>query len=544
MTLTVINSNWTGAGPRYTLSADETVFIGSGLSLISTGSVVLRGSASNIAVVISSGTTLYANSGAIRFEESVESNRSIDVEQGAVVSSDFYAVFISGNNFNLENAGQLSGVVFGVAAQIEDELHTGRIVNSGQIVGGDAGIIYELSTDSGTITLSNNGLIWGGNFSLRSASSTAYRITNDGEMRGAVELGNLADLVDNVGGIINGVIDMGGGDDTLRVGSSRESVVGGLGNDLLDFTDSGAVRVFLTTPASNTGAAARDIYDGFENIRGSLTGSDSLTGDDFVNTLQGQGGNDTLMGMDGADRLEGGVGNDRLDGGTGTDTMLGGAGNDVYFVNVAGDRVFETTTDISTTNAGGLDMVISAVSFNLDATPGVRFVENLTLSGVANTSGFGNGLANRLTGNNGNNSLSGGAANDTLIGGLGNDFLNGGVGKDVLTGGGGTDSFVFNTALSATNIDRITDFARGSDKILLDNAIFSAIAGVSLTAAGFAANAAGAATTTAHRIIYETDTGKLFYDSNGSAAGGNVQFATLTPGLALSHTDFSVFLVV
>ena len=289
MTLTVINSNWTGAGPRYTLSADETVFIGSGLSLISTGSVVLRGSASDIAVVISSGTTLYANSGAIRFEESVESNRSIDVEQGAVVSSDFYAVFISGNNFNLENAGQLSGVVFGVAAQIEDELHTGRIVNSGQIVGGDAGIIYELSTDSGTITLSNNGLIWGGNFSLRSASSTAYRITNDGEMRGAVELGNLADLVDNVGGIINGVIDMGGGDDTLRVGSSRESVVGGLGNDLLDFTDSGAVRVFLTTPASNTGAAARDIYDEFENIRGSLTGSDSLTGDGFVNTLQGQG---------------------------------------------------------------------------------------------------------------------------------------------------------------------------------------------------------------------------------------------------------------
>jgi Ca2+-binding RTX toxin-like protein len=149
-----------------------------------------------------------------------------------------------------------------------------------------------------------------------------------------------------------------------------------------------------------------------------------------------------------------------------------------------------------------------------------------------------------LTGNSGNNSLSGGLANDTLIGGLGNDFLNGGVGKDVLTGGGGTDSFVFNTALSATNIDRITDFARGSDKLLLDNAIFSAIAGVSLTAAGFAANAAGAATTAAHRIIYETDTGKLFYDSNGSAAGGNVQFATLTPGLALSHTDFSVFLVV
>jgi Ca2+-binding RTX toxin-like protein len=543
MTLTVINSNWTGAGPRYTLSADETVFIGSGISLISSGAFVLQGSASDIAAVVSSGTTLYANTGAIRFGSTAASNNSLEIEQGAVVSSAFYAVLIAGNNFSLENAGQISGTDFGIITQMDNATHTARIVNSGQIVGGSNGIINN-SVDSGTITLSNTGLIWGGDFSLESAADTVYRITNRGDMRGEVRLGNLADLVDNVGGEIDGTISMGGGNDILRVGSNIEVAVGGNGNDVLDFSNSGTVRVSLATPASNTGAAAGDSYTEFESIWGSLTGSDNLTGDGLTNTLKGQGGNDLLFGLDGADSLEGGTGNDRLDGGTGADTMLGGAGNDRYFVDAAGDRVFETTTTASTTDAGGRDTVSSTISFDLESTPGLRFVENLTLLGVANTNGTGNGLANNLTGNSGNNSLSGGLANDTVIGGLGNDFLNGGVGKDVLTGGGGTDSFVFNTALSATNIDRITDFARGSDKILLDNAIFSAIAGVSLTAAGFAANAAGAATTAAHRIIYETDTGKLFYDSNGSAAGGNVQFATLTPGLALSHTDFSVFLEV
>jgi Ca2+-binding RTX toxin-like protein len=543
MSLTVINSNWTGAGPRVTLAANETVFIGSGLSLISTGEYVLNSNASNIAAVVSSGTTLYANTGAIRFGSTAASNNSLEIEQGAVVSSAFYAVLIAGNNFSLQNAGQISGTDFGIITQMDNATHTGRIVNSGQIVGGSNGIINN-SVDSGTITLSNTGLIWGGDFSLESAAETVYRITNRGDMRGEVRLGNLADLVDNVGGEIDGTISMGGGNDILRVGSNIEVAVGGNGNDVLDFSNSGTVRVSLATPASNTGAAAGDSYTEFESIWGSLTGSDNLTGDGLTNTLKGQGGNDLLFGLDGADSLEGGTGNDRLDGGTGADTMLGGAGNDRYFVDAAGDRVFETTTTASTTDAGGRDTVSSTISFDLESTPGLRFVENLALLGVANTNGTGNGLANNLTGNSGNNSLSGGLANDTLIGGLGNDFLNGGVGMDVLTGGGGTDSFVFNTALSATNIDRITDFARGSDKILLDNAIFSAIAGVSLTAAGFAANAAGAATTAAHRIIYETDTGKLFYDSNGSAAGGNVQFATLTPGLALSHTDFSVFLVV
>ena len=42
------------------------------------------------------------------------------------------------------------------------------------------------------------------------------------------------------------------------------------------------------------------------------------------------------------------------------------------------------------------------------------------------------------------------------------------------------------------------------------------------------------------RIIYETNSGWLNYDINGSAAGGAVHIARLAPNLALTHADFFV----
>ena len=56
----------------------------------------------------------------------------------------------------------------------------------------------------------------------------------------------------------------------------------------------------------------------------------------------------------------------------------------------------------------------------------------------------------------------------------GNDVLNGGDGNDRLVGGAGADHFVFSHAPdAATNRDRVVDFAVGSDKIVLDHAIFA-----------------------------------------------------------------------
>ena len=42
------------------------------------------------------------------------------------------------------------------------------------------------------------------------------------------------------------------------------------------------------------------------------------------------------------------------------------------------------------------------------------------------------------------------------------------------------------------------------------------------------------------RIVYNSATGQLFFDSNGNAAGGSTLFANLTTGLALTNTDFHI----
>jgi serralysin len=61
-----------------------------------------------------------------------------------------------------------------------------------------------------------------------------------------------------------------------------------------------------------------------------------------------------------------------------------------------------------------------------------------------------------------------------------------------------------------------------------------------LAASAFAANTTGLAGNADDRIIYETDTGKLFYDADGSGAGAAVQFAVLTGNPTITNADFVV----
>lgn len=92
-------------------------------------------------------------------------------------------------------------------------------------------------------------------------------------------------------------------------------------------------------------------------------------------------------------------------------------------------------------DAGGVDTIRSSVTASLDAGVSMRFVERLTLTGKGNINGDGNVLANVLSGDLGN---------DTMIGGAGND------------------TFLYNTALGASNIDQITSFRIVDDAIRLD----------------------------------------------------------------------------
>jgi Ca2+-binding RTX toxin-like protein len=286
------------------------------------------------------------------------------------------------------------------------------------------------------------------------------------------------------------------GDDILTGGAGADHLDGGAGADTASYAGSNVwVNVRLDTGNGSNGHATGDKLVGIENLTGSSH-------------------NDVLRGNSGANVL---------DGGAGADYMAGGAGNDTYVVDTAKDVVAERSG-----TGSGRDVVRSSVSYTIASN-----VEELHLTGTANLNGTGNTGSNVLRGNSGNN---------VLNGHNGNDVINGGRGNDTLTGGYQKDTFVFDTALNASNnVDRITDFSVVDDVIHLDNAVFTALTNTgTLAASAFAQNTTGGAKDSNDRIIYETDTGELYYDANGSASGGSVHFATLKAGLNLTAADFVV----
>ena len=128
---------------------------------------------------------------------------------------------------------------------------------------------------------------------------------------------------------------------------------------------------------------------------------------------------------------------------------------------------------------------------------------------------------------------------NTLLGNAGANVLDGSGGNDTLLGLGGADTFAFTTALGAGNVDTIVDFVAGTDKIALDDAVFTGL-GRSARSPPAPSSPAPPRGDADDRIIYNTATGALFFDADGNGAGAAVQFATLTPGLGLAATDFTV----
>jgi hypothetical protein len=153
---------------------------------------------------------------------------------------------------------------------------------------------------------------------------------------------------------------------------------------------------------------------------------------------------------------------------------------------------------------------------------------------------FGSGGNDTVKALGGDDSVRGDSGDDKLYGDSGRVTIVGGSGKDMLTGGKHADTFVFNAKLGASNVDTIVDFKHDVDIIALDDRIFTKLAG-SLTEAQFHAKAG---TTNAHdksdRIIYDSNTGKLYFDDDGKGGHAAVQFATLSNKAVLDHGDFAI----
>ncbi|MGB3509988.1 MAG: choice-of-anchor Q domain-containing protein, partial [Microcoleaceae cyanobacterium] len=292
------------------------------------------------------------------------------------------------------------------------------------------------------------------------------------------------DTINGFGG--NDTIKGSGGNDIIHGGNDDDNIGGGEGNDTLN-GDLGndSITGWMGDDEINGG-------DGMDTLQGG-DGLDTINGGADADTIKGGTGNDLLNGDGGDDFIQGQAGNDEINGGTGNDTLGGGGGNDI----VNGD--------------------------------------------VGNDS---------LTGWVGDDILDGGMGDDIVQGGDGFDTLTGGKGNDWLAGGGDGDRFVFdnNAAFNSIEmgVDTIKDFSSAEvDKIILSKATFtslnSAVGDGFGVATEFAVvNSDADAAISNAEIVYNSTTGGLFYNQNGSNAGlgSGSEFATLEGAPALQADDF------
>lgn len=173
-------------------------------------------------------------------------------------------------------------------------------------------------------------------------------------------------------------------------------------------------------------------------------------------------------------------------------------------------------------------------------------VKDVIKGNEARNSLSGNDGKDKLTGLAGNDRLSGGRGQDRLEAGDGDDRLTGGTGTDRLTGGTGRDRFVFDHGVvfnPADGQDRIIDFEKGQDKLVLDRGTFPALGG----AISFATVKTLTEAETSDAVItYIRSTGRLYYNPNGSLAGfgSGGLFATLdqpqSTNAKLTAADFQI----
>ncbi|MEQ1955539.1 calcium-binding protein [Mesorhizobium sp. CN2-181] len=377
----------------------------------------------------------------------------------------------------------------------------------------------------------------------------------------------------------NDWVTAGAGNDWIFGGQGADTMIGGAGNDYY-YVDN--VKDIVTEKSGGGVDTVRStvsytLSDNVEKLV--LAGSAAKgIGNALANTLTGTAGNNLLDGLGDADRMAGLAGNDtyfvdnagdvvvekpgegtdtvfssisysltanvekltltgaaaidatgndlhnvltgnsganRLIGGGGADTLTGGLGDDVYFAADSSDTIIET-------KGGGFDTVIVLSNYALNAGAAVELITNVYV---------GNRVAIDLTGNEFGQEIQGSA---------GTNVLDGKGGNDVLTGGAGRDFFVFSTALGVSNVDRLADFSPSDDTIQLGRAVFTALSIGAVSVDAFKDIADGPKDAN-DRIIYNSATGILYYDADGSgSAYGNVKFAVLTGGPELTAADFVV----
>ncbi|WP_256875257.1 calcium-binding protein [Nostoc sp. C052] len=403
--------------------------------------------------------------------------------------------------------------------------------------------------------------------------------------------GDADDDILNISGSIGNNTLLGGADDdrlSANASTGDNLLSGGDGNDSLDISGSYINRPSYSSDSRSTGnntllgGAGNDTLNATgskgDNLLSGGDGNDSLNISGYYyysssfnysedsrstgnNTLLGGAGNDTLngSGSTGNNLLSGGDGNDYLDisgsdptlsivnntlnGGAGDDTLdatnakgnnllSGGDGNDSFNLGITSSGDVPSDLATQTVNGGNGNDLLSMYYFN--ATTGITSTFNATTntgSVTADTYLVNYNNVERLN-------IIGTDYNDLIVGSNGNDTLTGGKGNDSLIGGNGTDTFVFYNYNEG--VDDLYDFNATNDLIQISAVYFAGgLSSGSLSANQFTIGTS--ATTTNQRFIYNSATGGLFFDLDGSASGfTQVKFAQLSAGLSLTENNFVV----
>ncbi len=266
---------------------------------------------------------------------------------------------------------------------------------------------------------------------------------------------------------------------TINGGSDQDTLFS-TGISPVTFDLGGNLFLFSNVPVSTT-------YDvtSVENLETGL-GADRLSGSGVANVIDSGGGEDTVEGLEGDDTLRGGADNDMLYGEidplgvyqpllgtvTGNDSIFGDQGDDTLNGQLGDDTLDGGEGTDTALFSGSVDIDVSLKIAGAQATghgnDTLISIENLT-SGEGDDRLKGDTEANLLTSNGGKDKLFGGDGNDTMISGDGNDSLRGGFGDDVFNGGADQDTAIFHRAIDTTvdlNVAGAQATGHGNDTLI------------------------------------------------------------------------------
>ncbi len=471
----------------------------------------------------------------------------------------------SGNDFLYGDAGndylvggEGSDAMYGGAGNDIYVVDGGEIVSEARSATNDADsggidevrawITYKLGADLEKLTLLGEAHLNGtGNAKANSLTGNGGRNTLRGEAGNDFLDGKAGD--DRLyGGAGNDTLWGNEGNDQLYGDEGIDVMWGGSGDDvyLVDHLRDRVSEAVSATDSSDAGGTDDTVYSSVSFVLADRL--EHLIMRDSANPISGTGNAANNI-------ITGNSGDNLIDGKGGIDDLNGANGSDIYLIRAAdehsaaefNDKGFEGTDEVrfsptaSPAVAGtpataprlklfegdmGIERVVIGTGTGKEAITSGKIAADIDASAVQS------GLT--LVGNAGVNTLIGTGFNDTFIGNRG---------ADILTGGAGDDRFVFTIAPAArTAVDTITDFGIGDDALVLRHPTFATIGPAgNLADTAFTSGAGMSSAQEADdRIIFDTQSGKLYFDRDGSGISAAVLIGVLMPGTQLSASDIKI----